>query len=147
METTFKFIGDAEKKIKFNNRRQHIHYIINYLKDNVIMKTNLDDIQIHYKINGIYNPESRNVNLSVFNINHLHNEKGKICIMIITIKNDFINEVIFIKNLNFTFPDWTSDSDSDWTSDSDSEWKSDSDSPEWDLNPRPTDLQSAVLPS
>ena len=125
METTFKFIGDSEKKIKFNNRRQHIHYIINYLKDNVIMKSNLDDIQIHYKINGIYNPESVNVNLSVFNINQLHNETGKICIMIIIIKN----EVIFIKNLNFTFPEWNSDS------------------PEWDLNPRPTDLQSAVLPS
>lgn len=131
METTFKFIGDSEKKIKFNNQRQYIHYIINYLKDNVIMKSNLDDIQIHYKINGIYNPESHNVNLSVFNINQLHNETGKICIMIIIIKNDFMNEVIFIKNLNFTFP----------------EWNSNSDSPEWDLNPRPTDLQSAVLPS
>ena len=127
-------IGDyTQKIICFRNHQEYVHYIIVYIKDNILMKYDLNNMIIEcnlshrksYSLNELLKLNPTKFVIPAKYIKILEKLQFNIAFIIVKYNN---NKFIFIRNLNISNPKFET-------------------SPEWDLNPRPTDLQSAVLPS
>ena len=95
-----------------------------YDLNNMIIECNLSHRK-SYSLNELLKLNSTKFVIPAKYIKILEKLQFNIAFIIIKYNN---NKFIFIRNLNISNPKFET-------------------SPEWDLNPRPTDLQSAVLPN